>query len=212
MSSCFAFKLSPMNLYFGPQKSKIRKIVTISNAKNKGKVAIKLFVTRRAIDKYGKESRVLSDELRVYPRQVILAPGAIQNIRLSFRGDLKQKSEASYRLIAEQLPIKDYIVDESAGIKILLKYAAALYFTPKNAKSKLKVIGFSDNKMILKNIGEKHLIIKNIKFLNNKDKLIFENPKEIVGINLLAKSERIFHISKKISSEQLKKLKVLVNY
>ena len=88
--------------------------------------------------------------------------------------------------------------NSTTGIKMLLKYVAALYVTPKSAEAKIKC-DFQQEALSCTNSGNKHQIL-NFKKIRLEGKNISyslqnEELKKISGENLLANSKRTFKLN-----------------
>ncbi len=168
-------------------------------------IAVTATVLSRSMDINGVEKNEnCENELSAYPSQLIIPANEKRSIKVSWIGKTPPEIEKSYRLIAEQLPIDiDKKDKKKASIRVLLRYAAALYVEPKKLESKVTLEKFSlDDKFItfhLKNSGGKHQILSNLSLKVNGKKsfdIESENLKGMTGENVLASSERIFKLSK----------------
>lgn len=186
---------------------------------NEGKkpIAVVSEMTKRLINEAGKETNAdASDDFMIFPDQLIIKPGEKRAVQVTWLGKRKLDVEEAYRFIAEQLPIDVQLGKKrkkNSNIKILLKYRAAFYLTPKNAKASIKI----ENKNILVNKGKfelslinegnKHELLRNYKLIvkgkNENVTLPFKDFKEVYGENLLAKSKRRFllDVPKKLAKD-----------
>ena len=136
--------------------------------------------------------------INIFPPQIIVPPKDKRTIKVSWTGNEKISAEKSFRVIAEQVPLNVGEKKES-GIKMLLKYQAALYVDNGKTKSDLKLKDFKQNKkltIVLENVGNKHKYLKNLKIYFKKKNKTLELPleelKTLEGQNILAKTLRKF--------------------
>lgn len=125
----FAFKLTPIEAEFGPG----RQAVQTFKVENPGAqpVAVEISVHARGMAAGGED--VLAPELEafiVFPDQIVLQPGEAQSVRVQWTGDAAPTTEQAYRLMAEQLPITLGNETAGSGLKLMVKYLAALYVRP----------------------------------------------------------------------------------
>lgn len=201
-SNAWAFRLSPMSLSLS--KSKPQEYLNVENGAEDAKVAIELSATLRVVDNRGKETRPKAEDIKIFPSQFFLAPGEKRRVKIRYEGQEDVEIEKSYRIVAEQLPVEQAEQkSKQSGINILLKYVAALYYSPSECKSDLKVTKVQSTKskiaLALKNEGNCHHLLKNPEFTikqGTKTQKTFtsEELKTMVGENVLAKSERIFEV------------------
>lgn len=213
--STLAFKLTPMSSSIIAQD----KTTSILSLYNEGKepIAIEISMAHREMDKNGKEKHPSADGLfAVYPNQLILNAKQKRSIKVQWLGEKNIKTEKSFRLIAEQLPI-NVSNEKRKGIKILLRYIAAIYITPKDGASKIesKLITQKEDKIKIEvqNHGNIHQVLKEAKLKVKTDKWqTFEKDalKGLAGENILAKSKREFTI-KLPNSEKVKEVKIDYN-
>lgn len=202
-----AFKFSPMSQSIELDKDQRRAIFSLENDSS-SPMAIQLKLKTRKMNEDGSEEQKeldKGDALTLFPEQVILPPGEKRSIRVSWKGDKPPAYEKAYRVIAEQLPIEMNKEDKDRpGIKMLLRYVAALYLTPSKASpnTKLNNSAITDERveLHLDNKGESHQLINlmSLQFkTGDKKKIIKASEVEgLSGENLLAKTKRIFKIPK----------------
>lgn len=198
----FSFTFAPMSQTI--ELSDSRQAVQFS-LENDGKVsmAVELTVKERSMNQLGAESLSSTQEIKVFPPQVIIPAGEKRAIRVSYHGPKDLKLEKSFRVIAEQLPLNvDAKTKEKAGIQMLMKYVAALYVAPSNTKPDVKVLSHSSNgkeiKLIIENSGGRHKLINapvlKYSIKDKKQELKGNDLKAIAGENVLAGSKREFVI------------------
>ena len=166
-------------------------------------MAVELTVKERSMDQKGIETLNPSDEVKVFPPQVIIPAGEKRAIRVSYSGNKDLKVEKSFRVIAEQLPLNvDAKTRQKAGIQMLMKYVAALYVAPSNTKSDLKILSHSTNgkelKMLIENSGGRHQLLNapvlKYSIKDKKHELKANELQGLAGENVLAGSKREFVI------------------
>lgn len=210
----FAFKLSPMSLTL-EKNSQFKGTVQIENESSEP-MAIEISIAKRIMDESGKETHpIVTNLFQIYPEQIILSPKQKRSVRIEWKGDKKIKEEKAFRLIAEQLPIE---VDgkSKTGIKLLLKYIAAIYIAPEDTKSKIEISLNSQKEntiqLHVKNTGTKHQILKDAVLILTMDKekkeFTGDAIKALTGENILAGGMRVFNLKipgiKKVDSVEIK--------
>lgn len=206
ITSSFAFKLSPMTQELILEGKARKSLFTIINDGDKP-IAIQAEMTKRVMDKYGRETNPsVDEEFLIFPDQLIIKAGEKRAIQITWLGKKDVSVEQAYRFIAEQLPVNvAQKKSKKSNIKILLKYRAAFYLTPKEGKSS---IGLEKKKALvsggkiefsLVNNGNRHEILKDydLKISGKKGSktLAFSKLKGVFGENILAKQSRRFKIS-----------------
>ncbi|MBK8068986.1 MAG: molecular chaperone [Rhodanobacteraceae bacterium] len=124
-----AFKLTPIEAEFGPG----RLAVQTFKVENPGAqpVAIELSVHARSMAASGEDVLTPAAEaFAVFPDQIVLQPGETQSVRVQWTGTELPTIETAYRLMAEQLPITLGNEGERSGLRLMVKYLAALYVRP----------------------------------------------------------------------------------
>ena len=135
---------------------------------------------------------------------------------MTWLGQNDIKSELSYRLKIEQLPI-DFDKKKKTGIKIIMKYLGALYISKEEFKSDIHVDSISVEKdevvFTVENRGTSHQLLKNLK-LKAKKKVLLEadSLKGFAGENVLAKKKRQFRLKKDLFKEVPKVNEVVLVY
>jgi fimbrial chaperone protein len=171
-------------------------------------IAIIIELKKRTISSDGKEiNNDIDDEFIVFPDQMIVKAGEKRAVQVTWLGKEKPVVEQAYRVIAEQLPIDVDLKKnkkQRTNIKILLKYRAAFYLTPENAKPNVTLMtskALVENGLVniaLINEGSKHKLLRDFSLkLSSKGEtktVSFSKIKSIYGENLLAKAKRDFKI------------------
>jgi len=125
----YAFKLTPIEAEFGPGRLAVQTF-KVENA-GAQPVAVELSIHTRAMANNGEDQLAPAPEaFTVFPDQIVLQPGETQSVRVQWTGQQVPATELAYRLMAEQLPIT--IGDEAtrSGLRLMVKYLAALYVRP----------------------------------------------------------------------------------
>ncbi len=129
MAPVHAFKLTPIEAEFGPG----RLAVQTFKVENPGAlaVAVELSVHARSMAASGEDVLMPAPEaFAVFPDQIVLQPGETQSVRVQWTGTDIPQTEIAYRLMAEQLPITLGDEGERSGLRLMVKYLAALYVRP----------------------------------------------------------------------------------
>lgn len=201
----FAFNFSPMSQTIELGEGKKGGQFLIDN-EGKTKIAVELTVKERKMDEDGEETLLETKDVSIFPPQIIIPPGEKRTIRVQYVSKEELTAEKSYRVIAEQLPLKvDEKTKDQAGIQMLMKFVAALYATPAGAKSDVKVVSQTSNgkelDLLLENKGNRHQLLNNplIKYLyaGEKGELRAGELGGLTGENILAGQKRRFRIATK---------------
>lgn len=198
----FSFTFSPMQqtirLYDGEKFARFM----VENSSGETIPVIFKILTRKQ-NRDGSESNKETNELSIFPPQMLLAGGQKKAVRVSYKGPVKFDQEKSYRVIAQQVPVNLDPSDKNAGIKMLLKFQNALYVEDKKYKSDLKITQFKEKKnkllVTVSNEGAKHQYLHDVKIFFVKDKkkvaVAQKDLEKLEGQNILAKSTRTFEFS-----------------
>lgn len=161
-----AFKLSPIEAEFGTGRQAVQTFA-VENASAQP-VAVELTVQARSMSATGED--ILSpatDSFLVYPDQIVLQPGEVQSVRVQWTGNATPATETAYRLIAEQLLIDLGDGPERSGLRLLVKYLAALYVRPEDPVARLSATVASDVRdgakvavVKVRNDGNAHAILR----------------------------------------------------
>ena len=150
-----AFKLTPIEAEFGPGRLAVQTF-KVENG-DAQPVAVELSVHSRGMAGNGDDVLAPTpDAFTVFPDQIVLQPGETQSVRVQWTGDSVPTTEVAYRLMAEQLPI-DIGSDGASrsGLKLMVKYLAALYVRPADPAAMLTASIASDTRD-----GQKVAVIK----------------------------------------------------
>lgn len=207
----FGFTLTPMSVSFETSGKGATQTFQAHNDAEED-IAVEISLSGRVVAQDGSETQPKIADVDklflVYPPQVILKAGEKRNIRVSWIGPSQLPEERAYRLIAEQLPVdtKPRDANRGATIKMLLKYVAALYVTPPQAKPKVVLKSFSRQdsatpklRLVLENQGNRHTLLNGlqVKLTPSTGKPVIlpqEALSEVAGQNLLANSSRRFEV------------------
>lgn len=204
LSSSFklmAFSFSPMGQTIRLDRQQKQVQFQIDNNSAEA-IPILISATKRIQLPDGSEEHPETNLLSVFPPQMIIPAGQRRTIRVQWLGGQLEEEQA-FRIIAEQVPVDlDPENNENRGIQMLLRYMAALYVSPGNVSSDLKLKSYAiENGEIvvtLKNSGKRHQMLDNPRLIFEREQdRITLSPSDlpmIDGQNVLAGSKRIFHI------------------
>lgn len=135
-----AFELVPMVADFESAGRKVSRVFRLENDSTNS-VAVQISIVSRTMDLAGNETHApATNDFTIFPPQAVLRPKSGQSVRVSYVGKSGLTQEASYRIIAEQLPVA--LSPESSGgarVKLLLRYSGAIYVVPRGAKPELLI-------------------------------------------------------------------------
>lgn len=204
-STAFAFKFNPMSQEIALDQKQKRAVYTIDNDSEKP-IAVEISLKKRLMKADGSEEHgeIEDNLISVFPEQIIIPPKDKRTIRVTWNSKDLPPYEQAFRVIAEQLPVNLNPETKEVGIKMLLRYIAALYVNPGKTKPDLdleKVVSSDDSLEIhLRNKGSQHQIlnIANITFEKADQKIVLDRAglQSLQGENVLAQSTRIFRIKK----------------
>lgn len=205
-----AFRLDPMSATIELKDGQTHFNFVLQN-ETTTPLPVQISVFARDIKENGEDVLTETNEISIYPDQIIIPPEQKRSVKVVFNGDKKGlKIEKAFRFIAEQLPVDlKKKKTEKAGIKMLLKYLAALYVNPEGTESDVNC-ELSGTDLICQNSGTKHQItvFKSLQLESGANKVSFskDDLKKISGENILPGKKRIFSLGFK---EEVKKLKGL---
>lgn len=198
-----AFKFSPMSASMNLEQKENRLIFNLEN-ESTSPVAVEISLKKRVMKLDGSEDHLsLSPDegLSVYPEQLVIPPSQKRSVRVSYSGK-KPPTELAYRLIAEQLPVElEQNKLSASGIKMLMRYIAAIYIDPGEMKADVHPISYriDQNKLVitLENKGNKHQLLKDlqISFIKDGKTTLSLDEADLAGIlgeNILAQTKREF--------------------
>ncbi len=215
--STFAFRLSPLSSQIVLGKNKNTTVYQITNNSEKP-MAIQVEIIKRIMDIDGGEKtpEVAQGLFSVFPNQLILKKGEKRGIKVTYLGDKNFDLEKSYRFKIEQLPI-DFDKSKKTGIKILMKYMAALYVKKEHFKSKVILLGVKEEKdhyiIELENQGNSRQLLRKLRLDIGNGKRFVESDqlKNFSGENILAGNKRRFSVARSVIGD-LKGQKIKLIY
>lgn len=220
-----AFVLIPISLDFTPTGRGATQTFRLENDSSNS-VAVQVSIVTRVMDLDGNETnQPADDDFTVYPPQAVVGPKQSQAVRVAYLGKRELKSEAAYRIIAEQMPVP-LTREQAAGgrINLVLRYLGTIYVVPKDAKPDvvLESVGAepaTDGSrklvVVLHNRGNAHALIAQPKLHLNTGgaaasdatalTLEGEALKGLTGENVLAGQRRRFRLAwpEKLAGESL---------
>ncbi len=197
-----AFNFSPMSqsIDLGEQRRGAQFLIENDGASN---IAVELSVRERQMSEDGTETLAETKDITVFPPQIIIPPGEKRTVRVNYTLKDMPEREKNYRVIAEQLPLKvDAKTKDQAGIKMLMKYVAALYASPPNTRAEIKLLSYTktgDELLLeLENQGGRHRLVTNpvLRYVKEgvKGELKGTDLTGLAGENVLAGQRRRFRI------------------
>lgn len=200
--SAFALKIAPFKLTVMPGDSQVIRIE--NNADEEAAVQVSVMTWEVAPD--GTETNHDAEaDFVVFPPQVVLGPHESRAVRIQWLGAMDVPVEKSYRLIAEQLPVR---LKETPGsgsaVKFMLKFKAALYVVSGKTQSHVTVAATQITapgqlSVTLHNDGNGHTLLQkpvlHLKYGDGRTQdLSGDTLKSINGENVHANATRIFTI------------------
>jgi fimbrial chaperone protein len=199
-SGASAFSFEPIVQDFSPSGQGSVQTFRVTNT-GAERIAVRVTVAGRVPDLDGKETMpAVGGLFAVYPERMVLEPGAVQAVRVQWRGPQKLEAEQCFRILAEQLPV-DFGTEqrkETGAIKVLFRYVGAIYVVPAGSRADvvLESVRAVEERTALElvfwNRGTAHTILDNLE-LTIGDKVL--GPEELPGIageNLLPGLRRRF--------------------
>jgi fimbrial chaperone protein len=194
-----AFSISPMSLSFSPSGENTIQSFRLTN-NSSDSLAIKVYVVSRQMAIDGTETLKPADDLFVvYPARVVLAPNAIQVVKVQWKGPPDVSMEQNFRIVAEQLPV-DFGVQKIGNIRILFRYMGTIYISPPNVTPNvvLDSVEKTDKGLAitLYNKGPAHVLMSNLTLsIKTGEWSKTYSPEELKGFNgenMLAGLKRTF--------------------
>lgn len=162
---------------------------------------IQVSLFERGLKDNGEDDLKETEEITAFPDQLIIPPEQKRSVKVAWTGKSKDlKVEKSFRFIAEQLPLDlKKAKNEKSGIKMLLKYVAALYVNPEGTESNVNCVLTEKYDLVCENTGTKHQILtfKSISLEDGKKtiELSKEELQKISGENALVGTKRTLKLS-----------------
>ncbi|TVR69301.1 MAG: molecular chaperone [Spirochaetaceae bacterium] len=200
-AAVWSFQLTPMSAVIDLSGSSPTTTFEVTNPGN-SPVAIELRVATRRIDPDGTElNEDASDQIQLFPSQLVLRRGASQTVRARWIGQSTPERELPFRVTAEQLPINlNRGQTEASGLQFMLRYRATLYVRPPGTAPDLEVLSIDvdDPERVtvnLRNNGTRHqLFFQGAVILEDGDGAVqeidFETIDAFLGVNVLPGEDR----------------------
>ncbi len=168
-ASAHAFSFSPMVTFVGADEAPARVRYTVQNDTQRA-IAVQISAHDRHIDQTGNESTSPTDDLFVFPSQIVLGPGRTQEVTVEWTGGHVQR-ERAFRIIATQLPVNLGTGNDSrAQLRVNLEYVTSLYVRPPGASPQFELIQatvdmeLAEFRIHLRNAGAMHGLLRDIAF------------------------------------------------
>lgn len=203
-ASLQAFQFKPISIEFSPKGKYATRSFLVSNDAERS-IAIQVSMTTRDVDIDGQEKRqAVEDDFIIYPSQMILLPGEMQTVRVSWAGNPDISQEKAYRIIGEQLPINMQDPNDSeqaqGQFNISMRYVGAVYVVPEGAQADIVIESFKKEAgkivLILHNQGNAHLMLKEqslVFSVSGKEAVLpVKDNEELAQTNMLAGMRRRF--------------------
>ncbi|TVQ26270.1 MAG: molecular chaperone [Spirochaetaceae bacterium] len=169
-ASVQAFSFTPMVSHIDADRRPARVTYTLQNDTPRA-IAVQVSAHVREIDEMGNEVMQPTDELMVYPSQIVLAAGRSQEISVDWTGGSVDR-ERAFRVVAEQVPVNlGSSQDSRAQLRVNLEYVTSLYVRPAQARARTEVSGiaFDDAEQMLvfrlENTGTRHILLRDLSVL-----------------------------------------------
>lgn len=205
----FAFRLDPMSGSIELKDNQTYFNFIIENQTTQP-LPVQISLYERGMKDNGEDELKETEEISAFPDQLIIPPEQKRSVKVTWNGKPKDlKAEKAFRFVAEQLPLdlKKSKTDRS-GIKMLLKYVAALYVNPEGTESNVNCELMPTPELACTNSGTKHQILtfKNLSFEDGKKKIEMSKDelKKISGENILVGGKRTLNLSFKSELKELK--------
>jgi len=164
-----AFQLTPMTQTFEPSGRGVNRTFEIKNDRDE-EVAVSVSIKARALDAAGAETLTETKDFAIFPTQILLKGKTSQVVRVQWQGASSLRSERSYRIIAEEVPLKNAPARAAGSvmaIKMILRFGGTIYAASPKAQAKVVVASAKVVKtsagvrldVVLENRGSRHAII-----------------------------------------------------
>lgn len=131
VSSMFAWEVVPISQEVTTDKDNVQ--ITVDNSKYNTPVAVRIKPMARDMNDKGQEVLSETNDLRVFPRQMIIEPKQKSIIRISIKNKNNTDIEKAYRVVIDQLPARRKANDR--GAQVLTRYVTSVYLTPNSKKT-----------------------------------------------------------------------------
>lgn len=139
LSACFIylFAIKALGINFQPMEQTLTPSGMAAsysfqlNNDQKTDIAFEVSAVARGLAPSGEEIRTPTDHFVLFPKSGIVKPGENKAIRVTYKGPSDIKSEAAYRIILTQVPLKtDEKPIDGAHLKYLMNFEASVYVAP----------------------------------------------------------------------------------
>ena len=127
-----AFQLMPMTQTFEPAGRNVNRTFEVKNDRDE-EVAVTIIIKTREVDAAGVEMLKDTKDFAIFPTQIMLKGKSSQVVRVKWQGASSLRSEQSYRIIAEEVPLKNGPAQSPGSvmtIKLILRFGGTLYVAP----------------------------------------------------------------------------------
>lgn len=128
--NAFAFELFPMVQFSDDLGARATTFFKVTNT-SLVPLPVEVTAVKRHVVFNNEETLNETDDLLVFPPQVLIAPGKSQSIKVQYIGNMKKNAE-SYRIIVSQLPLKSGV--DSDSIQMLFRIGALLFVSPNDVQ------------------------------------------------------------------------------
>ncbi len=207
------YQLSPSGLTLEPSGSRSTGSFQVRSTGDEP-VAVEIRVTERQMDLNGRETRPdAEDDFVVYPPQILLQPGQVQTVRVTWLGDPNPTNELPFRLMAEQLSIafdepEAEVTTAVVRINALYNFVASLYVAPRGVSPNVVLESAShqningQDALVVQfhNQGTAHQLLTGLHLTLTPGaggQTVTLSPEQLQGIsgeNLLAQNQRQFTV------------------
>jgi fimbrial chaperone protein len=163
-----AFELRPMTQTFEPAGRGANGTFEVHNDLDE-EAAVTMTVKARKVDAEGVETLTDTKDFSIFPTEMMLKANSLQVVRVKWEGASTLPAEKSYRIIAEQVQLKQSKPEAAgqSGIKLVLRYGGTIYVAPAKTHpdivvaeaKKVEAPGGAVLELDLENHGSRHAII-----------------------------------------------------
>lgn len=183
-----AWGITPMGLTI--ESGQRAATLKIDNKKGDKILAVKLKATTRAQDEYGQDVLLDTEDLLIFPKQVIVPAKKAISVRIAVRKANNTKFEKAYRFVAEEVAISNEVKAKSGvEVQVLLKYIGSVYLSTKadkveNFTIQSAALSTKGLRLQVSNQGSVHKLFrpKNIKALVNGRKIAVNHEQQVYNI------------------------------
>lgn len=212
-----AYQLKPARVDFTPSGAGATQSFQVVSTGDEP-VAIELRMTERQVSVDGTETQPdAENDFLVYPSQLLLQPGEVQTVRVTWLGDPNPEHELAYRIISEQLPIElpqddaPAVTAATIDITAVFRYVGSVYIVPPDVTPDVVLTSVAhqdvngQDALIInfKNQGTAHQILKGLTLTlasvgaDQSQGTVQLTPDQLEGVegeNILAGQDRRFVI------------------